>query len=840
MADLISLNRSRGTLKRKLTGIQIFLSARTFKKGSEEKLNTKKEEADEIYLKFQEVQTQIEEFLDSTNENQLLDKASEFESQYQTVMNSFEEILSRLTLEDTVPATPIQKVPSNPMIQSTSLKSNSKLDKIGSDSSDSEIEVAEKTMIQADIHPNPNQRFFSRKNMFQQEEEITTETILKPKEKPRNVFDDTSEQPIRTRRVKPKLPEFKLPQFSGKVEEWISFRDSFSSLIHSDPEMDNIDKFNYLLSCLSESVKEEIGGIQLSSDNYPIAWQTLKGRYDDEKLLFQTHLDKLFACPSASSESHTELRRILNCFRVNLAQITASCPSSVYWDAIIVYMVKQRIDSKTRRALEMSTENSVSMSWKQLQTFLEKRCRYLETLPIESSNTNPPNQKPSKTASKPETKIALMAVKSNKFQCNVCHQDHLTYSCPQIKDVPIAECIEKLKSLRLCFNCLLPNHTRQNCRNLKRCHVCHENHNTVIHKYFEGNFEQEATSDPPKTEVKSNEKPDEKPNENQNKEKTTTSCCAFAGANEQHIFLSTAVVMVENHLGVVQPCRVLLDNGSQSNFITERFANSLKLKQDPANIKVTGLNQEPIHIRNSIRTKVNSRVKDYEKEMNFLIVPSIADSIPHRKIHMPKIDFPEEKLADPHFSNPAQVDMLIGAEHFLELLQDGKMSVGETEMYFKNSVFGWIAAGKIEYNSPSQALLTVHCFMNQRVSQFPKKPITDQRSCHEVYIHKAKKQKSQTNVLSTANSSKVPERNFKCKSKWKPSNQVACLSHDKSRASCQPRLPNPESSQQIQNPRTTSKGFMNRTRLKFSRYQSKEVIESKLFKAASMFDVPPN
>lgn len=46
------------------------------------------------------------------------------------------------------------------------------------------------------------------------------------------------------------LPPLAVPKFSGQLAEWIKFRDSFNSLVHSQVSVSTNDKFNYLIKAL--------------------------------------------------------------------------------------------------------------------------------------------------------------------------------------------------------------------------------------------------------------------------------------------------------------------------------------------------------------------------------------------------------------------------------------------------------------------------------------------------------------------------------------------------------------------------------------------------------------
>ena len=43
-----------------------------------------------------------------------------------------------------------------------------------------------------------------------------------------------------------RLPQIKLHSFNGNIDEWISFRDLYTSLIHWKPDLSEMEKFHYL------------------------------------------------------------------------------------------------------------------------------------------------------------------------------------------------------------------------------------------------------------------------------------------------------------------------------------------------------------------------------------------------------------------------------------------------------------------------------------------------------------------------------------------------------------------------------------------------------------------
>jgi len=82
-----------------------------------------------------------------------------------------------------------------------------------------------------------------------------------------------------------RLPEIKLPTFSGKYDEWFPFFDTFNSLIHSNASLSNIQRFQYLRTSLSGDARNVVNSLEISDANYDVAWALLKERYDNQRVI---------------------------------------------------------------------------------------------------------------------------------------------------------------------------------------------------------------------------------------------------------------------------------------------------------------------------------------------------------------------------------------------------------------------------------------------------------------------------------------------------------------------------------------------------------------------------
>ncbi|XP_050676794.1 uncharacterized protein LOC126973508 isoform X1 [Leptidea sinapis] len=130
--------------------------------------------------------------------------------------------------------------------------------------------------------------------------------------------------------------------------------------------------------------------------------------------------------------------------------------------------------------------------------------------------------------------------------CQLCNQSHFLFSCPNFRDLPVESRIKKAQDLKVCLNCLRPGHVLSKCK-LGSCKYCRLKHNTLLH--IENEPEQSTSQNVALT--------------LNNTSETRT------------VLLSTALVNVVDTNGKLHTARVLLDNGSTANFVSEDFCPAL-------------------------------------------------------------------------------------------------------------------------------------------------------------------------------------------------------------------------------------------------------------------------
>ncbi|XP_058123028.1 uncharacterized protein LOC131264776 [Anopheles coustani] len=134
------------------------------------------------------------------------------------------------------------------------------------------------------------------------------------------------------------------------------------------------------------------------------------------------------------------------------------------------------------------------------------------------------------------------------------------------------------------------------------------------------------------------------------------------------------------------------------------MAQLLRLPIKSAHVSLVGVGAEPVTTaKQKVVAIVKSRCSDYTATIECMVLPKPTAELP--VVTVPGLwKIPEGiALADPTFFHSRRVDMILGAELFAELLQTGKIQLGENQPTLINSVFGWIVSGKVDPSPPVQA-----------------------------------------------------------------------------------------------------------------------------------------
>ena len=170
-----------------------------------------------------------------------------------------------------------------------------------------------------------------------------------------------------------KLPHINLPVFNGSPTEWLTFKDTFLSVVHRRTDIDDIVKFTILIEKLTEDAKETIGHVTLSAAGYQKAWSELVRQYDDERIIVDVHVDAILSLPNVPRDNASQLRKFLNACVFHIPYLEA-CNQVVdgLGELFIINIIIKKLDASLRKEWESELLPNTLPKWPQLKKFLMK------------------------------------------------------------------------------------------------------------------------------------------------------------------------------------------------------------------------------------------------------------------------------------------------------------------------------------------------------------------------------------------------------------------------------------------------------------------------------------
>ncbi|XP_043258040.1 uncharacterized protein LOC122400583 [Colletes gigas] len=340
-----------------------------------------------------------------------------------------------------------------------------------------------------------------------------------------------------------------------------SFRDTFKTLIHDNEALPSVQKFHLLKNSLRGEIASVIASLNASEENYFVAWDLLEQRCNKPRQIVQAHLRLLFDIPEITRDTPTNLRVLANQVQVHVTALKVLKQPIEHWEAVLVYLTVQKLDKTTRRAWERTLENETMPKFVDLINFINKQARgeEIEANQLGSSNINQDTRGQIRPVRRPQNYIAT----SKKLACAVCREQHEVYACPRFLQMAVRERSEVARNAKLCTNCLRVGHNAYACM-WKGCPKYSRKHNSLLH--FPNSVTQINSARPTENE------PSTSTNFETTKAALTVTC-------DSEVLLGTAQIKILDKFNREHKCRVLLDGGSQTHFITERLADLLQLEK---------------------------------------------------------------------------------------------------------------------------------------------------------------------------------------------------------------------------------------------------------------------
>ena len=486
-----------------------------------------------------------------------------------------------------------------------------------------------------------------------------------------------------------KLPKLKLPSFHGNYSEFKNFFSSFCQLIDSEASLSNIEKFNHLLNSLQGQALDTVKAFQVTNENYPKALARLKARYDNKTLIFLDNITSLFELPSIQSPNSSKLRSLVDNASALYGSLLSLGSEAQISQAMLIYLVMEKADGQTKKKWSESLDFKQLPTWETCASVLERHCQFLESLQ--------PSQNSSKEHSSPNDKLTKISKHRqsgssftiSKSSCQLCSSEsHKINYCPRFRSMEVQNRFDCAKKFNLCLNCLSKGHMATECPSKFRCRSCSQPHHSMLHKNQQP-YQHSTNNNTSFAATNSHQ-----PNLNSCQSGSAVTHTHIENSSPNQVILATAMILVRDSSGGYQLGRALLDSCSQVNFITDRFAQSLRLVRKKQHVEVHGIGDSSTNIKHCADATIRSRVTEFELPLSFCITSNIAYQ-PDAEIEISSWNVPRNiELADDRFFKARPVDILLGTEGFFDILAVGQIKLGPNLPTLQKTLLGWVVTGR--------------------------------------------------------------------------------------------------------------------------------------------------
>lgn len=277
---------------------------------------------------------------------------------------------------------------------------------------------------------------------------------------------------IMKRRVK--LPEASLPNFDGRYENWLSFKNTFLAMIDTQADLSDVEKLQYLKSALKGEAANKLKILSIEGSNYHKAWELLTRSYEVKRILISRHLSLLLNSPVLEKETTDGLSKLADDAQQHIASLAALGVNVE--SEVLVNVLESKLPKNTAEKWEETLDRDEFSKIDDLYEFLYKTAVRVSKRTRETKRDEDKFIPPFKRG-----RISNQAFVTDVTKdCTACkNKQHPLFKCIKFKQLTVPKRIEFVRNAMLCYNCLC-SHRGKAC-NYTNCTICQKRHNTLLH-----------------------------------------------------------------------------------------------------------------------------------------------------------------------------------------------------------------------------------------------------------------------------------------------------------------------------------------------------------------------
>ena len=541
------------------------------------------------------------------------------------------------------------------------------------------------------------------------------------------------------------LEKLTVPCFSGKSEDWSAFKSLFQVGVIDRVKMKDSSKFYFLRTKLTGEALELIQNIELTAENFQVAWKRLKDHYENKRRLVNSHLTTLLSLRPITAETSAEVKRLLSGTVGPLAALKTIGRPTEAWDDVIVFLTFSKLSVELKREWENRLGNSSTPpKFREMEEFLEAKVNNLKNLENAALTrfAQPAPAMGSSKWSKPQfstlkshqvTQTRKKSVEKEAERCVYCKKLHAIYDCEGFKQLAVDKKYEFANSAKLCYNCL-GQHWRRKCPSRYRCSICDAKHHSLLHAEDLSVISHLTFQQSEGEQLESEE--EEGVTEFQDDEQSSSNglTLTFPGQSSVHFsdcksagpatnLLATAWLYIVNERGSSRLIRALVDPCSQASFITTEIHRYLNLPSEKCSLLVEGMNDAKLA---SCKVSTMFLIRphfpsDYCCKVKAYVSSKISNYNPMTtRQNTEWSHFAGVQLADPHYMRKGSVDVLLGVGVYSRIIQAGLRKGRPNEPIALKTELGWLISGSTCEDQVDEALTltAMHCNVHSELNDF--------------------------------------------------------------------------------------------------------------------------
>lgn len=189
--------------------------------------------------------------------------------------------------------------------------------------------------------------------------------------------------------------------------------------------------------------------------------------------MIQNHIDSIFRIKALSIESAEKLLELLDSVTKHISVKKVKRTHRTLGFVINLYN-RNKVRHRIRKRMGEKESHPDKPKLSDLTKCLRARASLLQTLSTREVKET------SKSRTKRVNIEKTKAFHVRKMTCAFGKEEHHIQACEAFLKLDAQHRAEKVRSLRLCINCLRPGHVAKNC-SFGSCKMCSAKHNTLLH-----------------------------------------------------------------------------------------------------------------------------------------------------------------------------------------------------------------------------------------------------------------------------------------------------------------------------------------------------------------------